>query len=122
MKPPNKEIQYLNNNHHDIYIRYFSDDNVHICSKLHRTSHKFTMYYKTKVKFFFASCNVSGHNIFLHNANDNSNNKILQHSKDGIKVAVINNLEAKIANAPVLSSWDIANTVLKKLYGSGCIK
>lgn len=52
MKPPNKEIQYLNNNHHDIYIRYFSDDNVHIGSKLHRTSHKFTMYYKTKVNFF----------------------------------------------------------------------
>lgn len=51
MKPPNKEIQYLNNNHHDIYIRYF---NVHIGSKMHRTSHKFTMYYKTKVKFFFA--------------------------------------------------------------------
>lgn len=52
MKPPNKEIQYLNNNHHDIYIRYFSDDNVHIGSKIHRTSHKFTMYYKTKVNFF----------------------------------------------------------------------
>lgn len=53
MKPPNKEIQYLNNNHHDIYIKYFSDDNVHIGSKIHRTSHKFAMYYKTKVKIFF---------------------------------------------------------------------
>lgn len=64
MKPPNKEIQYLNNNHHDIYIRYFSDDNVHIGSNIHRTSHKFTMYYKTKVNFFLQNCDVSGHNIF----------------------------------------------------------
>lgn len=39
-----------------------------------------------------------------------------------MKVAVINNLEVKIANAPVLSLWDIANIVLKKLYGSRCVK
>lgn len=47
MKPQNKKIQYLNNNHYDLYIRYLSDDNTHIGSKIHRTSHKFTTYYKT---------------------------------------------------------------------------
>lgn len=75
MRPPNRKIQYLNNNHCGWYIRYLNDDNIHIGYKIHKTSHEFTIIKQIEM-IFSQNWDDSGHNIFLHNADDASNNKM----------------------------------------------